>query len=89
MDVAGASISHSPGVGHVFFIYSIWTVSGMHAALSSYSKVQMEKPLRPNLDRGSIILDRYNDDMTNKSSANTLCHAMLCRLEVIHETTSS
>ena len=92
--MVGASMSHSPGMGHVFFIYSIWTVYGMHAALSSYSEAQMEKPLRPNVDRDSIIFNRYNDDMTNKSSANTLCHATLCyatlcRLEVNHETLSS
>ena len=82
-------MSHSPGSGHVFFIYSIWTVYGMNAALSSYSEAQVEKPLRPNMDHDSIIVDRYNDDMINKSSANTLCYSMLCRLEVNHETLSS
>ena len=50
----------------------------MHAALSSYSEAQMAKPLRPYLDQDSIILDRYNDDMINGSSANTLCYALLC-----------
>ena len=36
----------------------------------------MEKPLRPNLEQDPIILDRYNDVMINKSSANMLCYAM-------------
>ena len=70
----GASMSHSAGLGHVLFIYSVY---GMHSALSSYSEAQMAKPLRPYLDQDSIILDRYNDDMINKSSTNTLCYAML------------
>ena len=76
MVLPGASMSHSPGVGHVFFICSVWTVYGMHAALSSYLEAQMEKPWLPNLEQDPINLDKYNDDMVNKSSANPLCYAM-------------
>lgn len=87
-------MSHSSGVAHVIFIYSVWTAYGIHAALSSYLKVQMEKSLLPNLEQDPITLDEYNDDMINKSSANplyyaVLCYATLCRLEVNYETLSS
>ena len=70
-------MSHSPGVGNVFSStqYGLYTVCILR---SIYSEAQMEKPLRPYLDHDSIILDRHNDDMINKSSAITLRYPLQC-----------